>query len=164
MISIAAVIFAVVMQTTYGASPGQSAVQMDEGTKAQEIDQAGPYLIGNNKDRSKTVAEVREFLWRHWQQRRPGKLVATWHSKEGVPTKVTYVFEYDDGGVWSMRETDCRSTPKDQTEFRIYSIQRVKIPGPTWQGTYDSIADDAQIPGTAFLFLIRGPNGKNSPL
>jgi hypothetical protein len=157
--AIATVILSVVTQVAPAASAHRSAPPRAEEHTIQEADQAGPYVIGNDKGRTKVLGEVRDFLWNRWQQHRAGQLEVTWISKEGEPSNSKFVLEYDDHRVWSIEVTIDRPALKDSpnahTEYRIYSVQRAKLPGAD-----ADIRDVAQVPGTAFLLVLKDADGK----
>jgi len=102
-----------------------------EGPENQGNGEAGPYVIGNNKERSKKEADVRNFLWHHWSQRTPGRLSVTRMSKEGQPNTATYVLESDDSGVWGLRtiidRPSLKGTSSGHNESRAYSVRRIEI-------------------------------------
>jgi hypothetical protein len=157
--AMAAVILSVAMQVAPTASAPGSAPPRAEGQTIQGTDQADAYVIGNDKGRTKVLGEVRDFLWNRWQQHRAGQLKVTWISKEGESSDSKFVLEYDDHGVWSIGVTIDRPALKDSpnahTEYRIYSVQRVKLPGAD-----ADIRDVAQVPGTAFLLVLKDADGK----
>jgi hypothetical protein len=148
------------LQVIPGVSRSRSVLLQSTGHSTQAVNQSDDYVIGNNKDRSKQQGEVRNFLWSHWQQHRTGQLNVTWVSKEGVPSRSRFVLEYDERGVWSIRVTIDRPTLKDSqdahTEYRVYSVQRVTVEG----GPEAKIVDDAQVPGTAYVLVLKDADGK----
>jgi len=156
---VAVTILFVAIQVFPAVSAARSVLPRGAEHSKQENDQAGPYVIGNDKDRTKQQGEVRDFLWSHWQQHRTGQLKATWISKEGVSSNGTFVFEYDEHGVWSIGVTIDRPALKDSrdahTEYRVYGLQRLRLPGAN-----AAVADDAQLPGTAFLLILKDGDGK----
>ena len=80
-------------------------------------------------------AEIREWIWGHFKERRPGRLVVTMYSLEGDRTTTTYVVERDDADVWSIsvridRKLVRRGPPFDRwreaQEFAAYLVDRVE--------------------------------------
>jgi hypothetical protein len=165
MKSTTAVILAIVVLHAGAASTSTPLTSMPqgEGLKKQATEQVGPYVIGNNSDRSKQEAEVRTFLWDHWREHRAARVSVTWISKEGAQSNSVFLLEDDQDGAWSIQVTIDRPTSKDSrhghTEYRVNSVQRVKVPDANWQGTYDNIADDVHVPGNAFLLVLKDANG-----
>src|SRR5215469_11283195 len=81
----------------YGALVLPHATALQMVSQDNKPHQAEGYVIRpSDKDRARKVAEVREFLWQHWQQHHPGSLLVTWYSKEGKASKTTYTLEPDD--------------------------------------------------------------------
>jgi hypothetical protein len=114
------------------AIQGHSLSEQTPGNGQSGVDQAGPYVIGYDKDHSKNVAEVRDFLWRHWREHRPGRLLATWISLEGRSTETVYVVGNDENGVWSLKVTKewpdagSQTSPRSRVESKVYRIRRIK--------------------------------------
>jgi hypothetical protein len=51
----------------------------------------------------KFVSEkIRDFIWRHWQQRRRGYAVVTFHSVEGEPSTSHMFIEPNEDGIWHL--------------------------------------------------------------
>ena len=102
-----------------------------QGQENQVDDKPGPYVIGNEKDRSKKEAEVRSYLWHHWRQRIPGRLVVTWISKEGQESNATYVLEPDDHGTWRIETTwerpGLKSMTAGRSKVRAYDVRRIEV-------------------------------------
>jgi hypothetical protein len=75
-------------------------------------DKAGPYEFDNElhpRDADKLLGELREFLWKHWRERRLALITATFYTIEGDPTKSRYFVESDAKGIWRVR-VDSEST------------------------------------------------------
>jgi hypothetical protein len=130
----------------------------------KESDQAPSYVIVFDANRTKRLGEVRDFFWLHWQRRQPGQINVLFRSKEGKPTQANYEFGFNDQGIWNIKVTLCRPDEKEPHIFRIYSLQRVATPGPNWGGYYVPLADDAQIPGTDYMLLLKSDGAKRVPL
>jgi hypothetical protein len=133
----------------------------------QVVDRAGPYVIGNDKDRSKTEADVRDFIWSHWQEHRPGILRAIWTSKEGAHANTTYCLEPDRNGVWSLsvktdwplrKDTDRQH---ESVQFRVYSIRRIE-PRRDGQSPAVFIPDGEVRPGNAYWLVFYDKSGKET--
>lgn len=153
------------VQTLNAVSADRFAVQNSARIALeQKSGPSGPYVIGNDANRSENEARVRDFLWSHWRQHRAGRLAVTWISKEGVSSNTTFVLENDEHGIWNIRVAIDRPTFTDprqrHVEYRVYAVVRVEKPGDNWQGSYVGIPDDAVAPGNTFLLLLKDANGK----
>ena len=77
-------------------------------------------------------AEIRDFIWKRWHERRAGCLTEERYSKEGIPAKTTFRIDQDKAGGWNLsvtREWPPRegSNPEhDHIEYTAYSIQRIE--------------------------------------
>ena len=125
------ILFLAILQGMGDVSAACFVLARDQGRENHADDKPGPYVIGNEKDRSKKEAEVRNFLWRHWSQSIPGRLVVSWISKEGQQSNATYVLEPDDHGTWSIETTferpSLKSTTAGRSEVRAYDVRRIEI-------------------------------------
>jgi hypothetical protein len=103
-------------------------------------EKAGPYTMElklDAKARAKLESDIREFLWNHWQQRRPGQVTITRYSREGEPSTSSYFVEPDEKGVWHIAVKIDRtlvdrggSTGQHQesVEYDAYSVERIEVP------------------------------------
>lgn len=117
-----------------------SSLQQAKMRDLSRYDKAGPYTIELNLDaqaRANIEAEVREFLWNHWQQRRLGYVSVTRYSKEGEPSASSYFVEPDGKSVWLIavkidRKLVDRGGSKSQrhesVEYGAYFVERVEVP------------------------------------
>jgi hypothetical protein len=83
---------------------GQPSVQRAKRALAT-YDQAGPYELSNDlhpHDADKMLAEIRGFLWEHWEQRRHGVIKVTFFSIEGDQTSSSFFVEPDAKGSWRL--------------------------------------------------------------
>lgn len=134
-------------------------------------DKAGPLTLDNtmpNEMRKKTEAQVREFLWDHWQRRRLGYLVLTAYSKEGEPSTSTYFIEPDERNVWHTNVTIERMNYArggrkgkwhEHAEFSAYSLGRIqrRTDGLTPR---IPISDDEKRPADGYLLVFKDSGGK----
>jgi hypothetical protein len=104
-------------------------------------DKIGPLNVPvMGTDVNSVSAKIRGFIWNHWEQRRLGYAVVTFHSKEGEPSTSHMFVEPDENGVWHLsvrieRELIDRrgwSDPKyrgkkfNRTDsYKAYAIERV---------------------------------------
>lgn len=113
-------------------------------------DKAGPYdvkLLAPNAAAMR--AEIRDFLWQHWSDRKLGCVVATFYSIEGEPSTGSYCVEPDEKGVWHIAvsvkrtfidrvpssnqaatkkvNTDMLEYKADMLEYKAYYIDRVRV-------------------------------------
>jgi len=148
-------------------SVGRLTLSQNHEQEAQRTDEAGPYVIGNEKDRSKKVADVRGFLWEHWREHRPGRVLVTWISKEGRQANTIYLLENDERGAWSLRVTIQRPSSKggspnhDSVEYIAYSIRRIE---PRHDGKSPAvfIADNDSRLGSAYWLVFFDAKGNET--
>ena len=113
---------------------------------------------------SQMKAEIRAFLWDHWYSRRFAKLVVTMYTKEGDPTKSTFLIEPDQSGAWHIQLDEEWVTtafvlkPRiGKKEFGVYKIERF---------TKDEkrggkrVADDAKVAGDFYKLVFKNKNGE----
>ncbi len=101
-------------------------------------DKAGPYELKLDVQAGADVeAEVREFLWNHWHQRRLGHVAITHYSKEGEPSAFSYFVEPDARGVWIIAvkidrmlvdRGDSKSQRYETVEYDAYFVERIEVP------------------------------------
>ena len=142
-----------------GEFPPPAPWSQGQGTKISEQDLGGPYVIETlDRNRAKKEGEIRDFIWTHWHQKRSGRLVATWYSKEGVPAETAYVLENDEKGVWSMKVTmqwppERGSDPEhNRSEYRVYSVRRIE-PRHDGQSPAVFIPDDKSTQGASYWLV-----------
>jgi hypothetical protein len=71
---------------TRALSQGTPDESFDSKRNLSRYDKIGPFVVPVGT-RGKFVSEkIRDFIWRHWQQRRRGYAVVTFHSVEGEPS------------------------------------------------------------------------------
>lgn len=117
-----------------------SPLQQAKMRNLARYDKAGPYTIELRLDaqaRSNIEANVREFLWSHWHQRRLGHVAVTRYSKEGEPSTSSYFIEPDERGVWHIAvkigrtlvdRGDSKSQRYESVEYEAYSVERIEVP------------------------------------
>jgi hypothetical protein len=88
-------------------------------------------------DRARKEADIREFLWEHWRERKRASLEMTAYSTEGERTVSVRFIEPDANGTWRLvveteRElVDRRGTGKRWTErlqLTCSDLERVVVP------------------------------------
>lgn len=133
-------------------------------TPPQSADAAGPYVIGNDKDRSRNLADARDFLWDHWREHRYGRLTVTWISKEGRPANTTYVIGKDERDVWSL-SIETRWPPAKggasehaPVEHRAYSVRRIEA-RHDGQSSPVFLEDTDKRPGSTYSFIFLDEKG-----
>jgi hypothetical protein len=142
-------------------SPGQ-AVRRDR----VNYDKAGPFEFDNDlhpRDADRLLGEIRDFLWKHWKDRQPGLVTATFYTIEGDPTKSLYFVESDARGRWLIRvnsdSTISALLPKGKRPRRIIvqdDFDKVDRVEPTSTSSPNSIAipnDAIRLPQTFKLRL-----------
>jgi hypothetical protein len=157
----------ILLQGKADALAGLSTLQQDKGNTVQGADEAGPFVIGNGRDRSKKESDVRDFLWSHWRQRRSGHFVATWISKEGRTSNTTYVCEKDEHGVWSLvvttewPPTEGNNPTHDAVKFRVYAVRRIE-PRHDGQSPATFISDEERRSGDTYRLVFFDEKGKET--
>lgn len=103
-------------------------------------DRVGPYTVDLNLDGqagANTEAEVREFLWNHWQQRRLGYVTITFYNTEGEPSVSSYFVEPDEKSVWRIAiridrtlvgRGGLKSQRHESVEYDAYFVERIEVP------------------------------------
>lgn len=103
-------------------------------------EKVGPYNLELTIDaqaRASKEAEIREFLWNHWQQRRLGQATVTRYSREGEPSTSSYFVEPDEHGIWHIavkidRTLVDRGGSKGQhqesVKYDAYFVERIEVP------------------------------------
>lgn len=117
-----------------------SSLQQAKMRDLSGYEKAGPYTIELNLDapaRANIEAEVREFLWNHWQQRRLGYVRVTLFSKEGEPSASSYFVEPDEKSAWRIavkidrtmvNRGDSKSQRHESVEYGAYFVERIEVP------------------------------------
>jgi hypothetical protein len=115
-------------------------VQQTEMRDLSGYDRAGPYTIElrlETQARNRLEAEIREFLWSHWHQRRLGHVTVTQYSKEGERSTSSYFIEPDEKGAWHIavkidrtlvERGGSKSQRSESLEYKAYVVERVDVP------------------------------------
>lgn len=86
------------------AIPVKSLAQQGQRNLAA-YDKSGPYSFDNEspwEKRERMAGEMRDFLWKHWKERRHGLVKATFFSIEGDHTSITLFVEPSANGHWRI--------------------------------------------------------------
>lgn len=129
-------------------------------------EKAGPYVIGvldTGEIRSKKEGLIRGFLWKHWKRRSRGSLVATWYSKEGVPTTSHFFVEPAESGQWVIRVRidrggNASKTKPESLEVAAYIVGRLAAKrgaAPT-----EPIPESGNPPPSSYRLRLRDKAGK----
>ena len=112
--------------------------------------------------REAQLAEVREFLWRHWNQREPSQLEATFYSLEGDPGRYRIFVKPDKKGRWQIivefeqieaallppgekpRRTTNKATYASMTRIKKDSDSRIAAEAEADPSTYQLVLEGAR--------------------
>ncbi len=135
------------------------------------FEEAGPYVFDNKmggRARAEMMAEKRDFIWRHWKERRRGRLRASYVSKEGERSNVLYVVQEDPDRLWCIGiEVDSLlidwkhsgHTYPQKRSFRAYSVERYEYPkGPGEKHT--PIFETESRSPMSYRLLLKGKAGE----
>jgi hypothetical protein len=130
--------------------------------------------------RIEKLSGAREFLWRHWTDKKCGELFLTTWSKEGVRTDSHYRIEMTHPNATMLTVTLSRRddptaavyalavpssgrierTPPETTSYRAYIIERVKPEVPYFVEKAKLIPKDKVVPPSKYRLRFRGEDGK----
>ncbi len=120
---------------------------------------AGPYVLGYTTDLmkgfGKKQAEIREFLWDCFPNRRRGHVVVTIYSIEGRETISSFFVEPDDNNEWHIHVDSRRQVidirGKKQSEYAEYDAYFLKRVGARSGYTYPQyLPDSRKLSGTEY--------------
>lgn len=115
---------------------------------------------------SATVDEARDFLWRHWSERRCGTLFLTAFSREGQRTDSIYTLEPGPKEAMLLKVTLHRSavaqlhTPAETISNIANVVERVKPEIPSHVETARTIRGDDPLPPSAYRLRFKDEQGK----
>lgn len=93
--------------SAYGGAPPTSEEAANAQRNLNQYERAGPYLVTQNirvtQDGALIQASIRDFLWRHWRERRLGWLRVINYTMEGAPVRTDYFVEPDSQGHWRVQ-------------------------------------------------------------
>jgi hypothetical protein len=114
-------------------------------------------------DSSANFGKVRDFLWKHWKERRRGKIVTTGSSIEGAPGRTSYFVEPDERGAWRITAEGESGVLKPGTSEQItgrydaYEVIRIK-PRKKLDETPIPLDDSAQVAPKSYRLLLKDRN------
>ena len=135
LVSLTAIISLLTCPLTLGSFANQTKVR-----DLRSYEKIGPFSIALNLDaqsRIKLEAEVREFVWEHWRERRLGYVTFTKFSKEGEPSTSHLFVEPDEEGVWRVavkidrkvvERHGSKRRHRSSTEYIAYALERIEVP------------------------------------
>lgn len=165
--TISASVLIFVLVTVWATLGVQFGPMHAQGSIVQGVDLAGPYVIGNDEDRPKNEAHVRDFLWSHWLQHERGRITVIWISKEGRRATTTYSLEPDPRGLWNLKVTTLWPRRKgtdpqhNSIQFRVYSIRRIE-PRRDGQSAAVFIPEGEKRSGTAYWLVFYDKDAKET--
>lgn len=125
------------------------------------------------------VAGAREFLWRHWSDKKCAELFVTAWSREGVRTDSHYSIEAVDSNTMTLRvrlsRKDDPSAPVDALaappsgriaraaaethSYQAYTIERIEVKVPFIVETAKTIPDDKVLLPSKYRLRFRDKDG-----
>jgi hypothetical protein len=134
-----------------------------------EYEKAGPFSMAlklNSKSRLRLEAEVRDFVWKHWRERRLGYVTFTKFSKEGESSKSDVFIEPDQEGSWRVavrveRVVVDRASKRRQRsaiEYSAYSLERID-PGLRVNAEAIVIPDTAVKNSASYRLVLKNKDG-----
>jgi hypothetical protein len=129
-------------------------------------DQVGPYkVVPWRKGATQTQAEIRSFLWEHWQGHRRGCVTVTTYTKEGNAVTSSYYVEPDGQGTWKISVHWEREISyvggghgHESGDFDSYKVRRI------WQrvigGTEVPLPSKAKVSPEAYELVLTDNDGK----
>lgn len=114
-------------------------------------------------------AEMRQFLWNHWAQRKPANLFLTAVSKEGMTTHSEYRISLLPGDTLLLKVTLVRDRtgyqgqviPRDDGGYDAYTVERVQSKNPFGVGAEAKVTvlpRNADVPAKDYWLQIKGWN------
>jgi hypothetical protein len=121
-------------------------------------------------ERTAKIADMREFLWEHWHNRKCGKLMLTAVSKEGSVSHSEYRISMIPVSTMRLRVTGIRDhigyqgqvIPRPTGEYETYMIDRVISENPYGVGEKSKVTvlpDDAILASSKFWLRFEDWNG-----
>lgn len=120
-------------------------------------------------ERDAKRAQMRQFLWDHWIERRPANLFLTTVSKEGGVTHSEYRMSLFPGGTFLLETRFVRDSigaqgpviPKEDGGFEACVIERVQSENPFGVGAWSKVTVlplDAAVPPSKYWLRFKGRN------
>ena len=110
-------------------------------------------------DEEKSSAKAREFIWRHWTEKRCGKLLVRALSKEGVEStsheKIQLLVGRAPVFIASISRSDGSTS-----SFHAYSVERVIPEVPYFAETARVVPTNKVIPPSQYRLRFRDKGGK----
>jgi hypothetical protein len=143
-----------------GSSESQPPQQID--TLTIKLDN-----LSGMKQRQTKSAEMRQFIWEHWIQRRSSSLFLTTVSKEGETSHAEYKIVLLSGNTLILKVTVVRDRigyqgrvmPKSDGGYEAYTVERVLSKNPYGVGTEAQVTvlpSDAEVPATGYWLRFKG--------
>jgi hypothetical protein len=140
---------------------------MAQGRNLHLYDAAGPYEFGfvplRSPGRETAVArraEMRAFLWRHWQQRRLAYVVGKSTNNHGEPVILHFLVEPDETGTWriavmiELRPFDRGGVDEPWPHIyqqAAYDVKRTRWPSDGREA--EALANEDVLPSSHYLTL-----------
>jgi hypothetical protein len=123
--------------------------------------------LTRTNERDAKQAEMREFLWKHWIEKKPATVFFTAVSKEGKITHSQYRIWVLPGGKLMLKATFVRDRtgyqgqviPKRDSGFEAYTIERVQSENPFGVGPeakVTALPRDATVPRDKYWLRLKG--------
>jgi hypothetical protein len=118
--------------------------------------------LSRSADWPRLKGEIRDFLWSHWHKNWPGKITVTTYTKEGVPTRSTYIIDRDNRGrpvikLSVMQELGINSRPASKSDFTAYTVERFVRRG---KFHLERLADESTRRGDGYVLVMKDIRGE----
>lgn len=134
-----------------------------------DYEKAGPFDLSLwARDRAKTEAVIREWIWHHWKEKRLAHLVFNAQSIEGEPSKSLYYVEPDGAGGWRVSVrierhlSDRRGSGRrwfEAVEFDAFALEPVE-PRNSGLVPYKPIGESEDVSPQRYRLLLKDKKGK----
>lgn len=127
------------------------------------FDTFGPVTIRfrEHENARKLSAELREFVWRHWHERRRGQAVVTEISVvHPVPCTSTFTIQSDEEDKWHIeKRTKCRKWRAKTDRTVVHSVERIER-DRNGHRTERVLPDTADVPPESYVLVLRDEAGE----
>lgn len=127
-------------------------------------DRLGPFELNyarSDAEWAQVKAQVRRFLWKHWQEKAPAQVSINYTSREGVPYPVSYIISRASTGAWNLY-IETRQSARDGEPMRrstAWVLQRIVLRRDRWQPEVP-VPTDSTLDATRYELLFKDDQGK----
>lgn len=125
-----------------------------------DYDVFGPYTVPRFGEVGKVYADMREFVWTHWREkRRASAVVITSSIQEGIPCTKTAIVEPDKMGQWYLEvKTECKKGSPRTSKATAYSLERLKRDS-AGRWAEEKLSDTAEASGGTYIIRLLDRSG-----